>query len=139
MMCVMLVTELGVPWLLRNVPISVACEKYWIFCGVIYLICEPLLLRPPYERYRAQLEYKLTLCGFLHCGLASSSASLGVPVEIKRSMGGGGLRIVLSALHVYHLYYCGSYDPSGTLRDVVRSSYIILVTLFCTRCSQNYS
>ena len=39
MMCVMLVTELGVPWRLRNVPISVACEKYWIFCGVIYLIC----------------------------------------------------------------------------------------------------
>ena len=46
--------------------ISVACDTYWICCGVIYLICEPLLLRPPYERYRAQLEYTLTLCVFLH-------------------------------------------------------------------------
>jgi hypothetical protein len=77
MMCVMLVTELGVPWRLRNVPISVACEKYWIFCGVIYLICEPLLLRPPYERYRAQLEYKLTLGSCLHwAGLQAPGGAL---------------------------------------------------------------
>ena len=50
MMRVMLVTELGVPRRLSNVPIRVACETYWIFGGVIYLICEPLLLalRPPY-------------------------------------------------------------------------------------------
>ena len=44
MMWVMLVTEPGVPGRLRTVPISVACDTYWI-----YFICEPLLLRPPYD------------------------------------------------------------------------------------------
>ena len=51
MICVMLVSVLqllGLPRRLRAVPISVACETYWMFCGDVYLICEPLLLRPPY-------------------------------------------------------------------------------------------
>ena len=60
MICgVMLVSELGVPRRLKAVPISVASEQYWMFCGDVYLICEPLsavLLRPPYERYREQLD-----------------------------------------------------------------------------------
>ena len=77
MICVMLVSELGVPRRLRAVPISVACEKYWMFCGDIYLICEPLLLRPPYGRYREQLEYTLIPCGFLHwAGLQAPGGTL---------------------------------------------------------------
>ena len=35
MMCVMLVTEPGVPGRLITAPIRIACDKYWIFCGVM--------------------------------------------------------------------------------------------------------
>ena len=64
MMCVMLVMELRVPRRLRNVYISVLPAKiigYFAVLCILLLMCEPLLLRPPYERYRAQVEYKLTL------------------------------------------------------------------------------
>ena len=53
-------------WVFENCSYQ-CCLRYIldIVRCFIYRICEPLLLRPPYERYYgAQLEYKLTLCGF---------------------------------------------------------------------------
>ena len=55
MICVMLVSELGVPRRLRAVPISVACEQYWMFCGDIYYLIKYVsfaALSPPDGRYR---------------------------------------------------------------------------------------
>ena len=70
-LCVfMSVSELGIPSrCMRAVPVSDACEQYWMFCGAIYIICEPLLLRPPYGRYREGeqlLSIRSYRAAFLH-------------------------------------------------------------------------
>ena len=86
------------------------------YFAVLYLICEPLLLRPLYERYRAQLEYKLTLCNFLHW------ADLQAP--------GGTLAAIYITLR---RYFTTPPHPRLTGLDTVMTSYKTRSTVPPTR------
>ena len=78
--------EPGVSRRLRIVPISVACDKYWIFCAVLYILYVSRYCcahRMNDIVHSLSISSLLTLCSVLHwAGLQAPGGTLAAAIYI---------------------------------------------------------